>query len=55
MKIGKIGNYCQFSIKDAFILNSSRSRYLSSKIRFDELLKHTYDFLYGFTAMSIKP
>ena len=24
-KIGKIGNYCQFSIEDAFILNSSNS------------------------------
>jgi hypothetical protein len=23
LKIGKIGNYCQFSIEDAFVSNSS--------------------------------
>ena len=28
-KIGKIGNYCQLSIGDAFILNSSNWRYIT--------------------------
>ena len=31
-KIGKIGYYCQFSIGDAFVLNSSRLLYRHKKM-----------------------
>jgi hypothetical protein len=33
LKIGKIGNYCQFSIGDAFVSNSSNSRYVMSPLQ----------------------